>query len=58
MKIKPEISGLIYNLVDIKPEISGLTFLPEVIVLSKIVPMSGDKHNFTNYRAISLLSSF
>ena len=35
-------------------------YIPTILKTAKVVPIfkSGDKHNFTNYRPISLLSSF
>ena len=35
-------------------------FVPQQLKTAKVVPVfkSGDKHNFTNYRPVSLLSSF
>ena len=56
-KIAPIIITPLYYLINLSLE-SG--YVPRELKLAKIIPVykDGDKHEFTNYRPISLLSSF
>ena len=58
-RIVPIIIGPLHYLINISLQTG---FVPQQIKVSKIIPLykinSGDKHNFSNYRPILILSSF
>ena len=58
-QIAPIILGPLHYLINLSLQTG---FVPQQLKVSKVIPLykinSGDKHNFSNYRPISILSSF
>ena len=58
-QIAPIIVGPLHYLINLSLQTG---FVPQQLKVSKVIPLykinSGDKHNFSNYRPISILSSF